>query len=279
MADDSKSLASRTNPNEMPVPLSRQTTGILDFRTVTPAIAATLRVDVPDWAVPFMHETPAIGQPTSAANVENRSPLIVLVLDASGSMNRISTAIRESVNNFITQQKAGPIDDTRMSFVVFSSEATVRFIKKPIAEVQSITSDDYQCGGDTALFDAIGLAIDRHEDEKEALIVIVTDGEENCSRTTHDELQSKIEAKKTIGWQFIYLANEPRVSQVGVRVGLECAAAGSTHSNTNNVSVGYDNLAPALERQISKAVSAYRATSQVPNLNEMNVRSRSLSHS
>lgn len=197
-------------------------------------------------------------------------PMIVLVLDASGSMQAIANDIRGSVNNFIGQQKNAPADGTKFSLIVFSDEAKTKINKVPIRDVPEITNVEYLCDGYTALYDAIGLAIDSHSDYKEALVVIVTDGEENKSRMTHDELQSKIEAKKTSGWKFIYLANEPQVSQAGDRLGLCAAAADANTSTTNNVAVGYENLAPVLERAVSSAVHTYRMSAVVPNLNELN---------
>jgi len=201
--------------------------------------------------------------------VARESPMIVLVLDASGSMQSISNDIRGSVNSFINQQKAAPADGTKFSLIVFADKAETKINQIPIQDVSEITRDEYHCGGYTALYDAIGLAIDNHSDHKEALVVIVTDGEENKSRTTHDELQRKIAEKKASGWKFIYLANEPQVSRAGASIGLCAAAAGATTSATNNVAVGYANLAPVLERAVSSAVYAYRATTEVPNLNDL----------
>lgn len=209
---------------------------------------------------------------TNAADdqkVAREPPMIVLVLDASGSMQSISNDIRGSVNSFINQQKAIPIDGTKFSLIVFADEATTKIKQVPIQNVGEITVDDYHCDGRTALYDAIGLAIDNHSDHKEALVVIVTDGEENHSRLSHAELQNKIEAKKASGWKFIYLANEPLVSRAGANIGLCAAASGAATSATNNVAVGYGNMAPVLERAVSSAVYAYRATSEVPNLNNL----------
>lgn len=204
-----------------------------------------------------------------------RSPMIVLVLDASGSMEQIANDIRGSVNSFIQQQKDGPVDGTRMSLIVFSDEAKEVFSKKQLADVKAITTDDYKCNGYTALYDAIGMAINHHSDEKDALVVIVTDGEENRSRMTYSELTKKIEDKKTAGWKFIYLANEPKVSQAGSSLGFASAAVGSMYSATNNLAVGYHNMAPALQRGVSDAVQSFRSSSQVPNMNDY-VRAQSM---
>lgn len=201
--------------------------------------------------------------------VAREPPMIVMVLDGSGSMQSISNDIRGSVNSFINQQKAAPADGTKFSLIVFADDAKIKINQVPIQDVAEVTRDEYHCDGYTALYDAIGLAIDNHSDHKEALVVIVTDGEENMSRTTHDELQRKIAEKKASGWKFIYLANEPQVSRAGASIGLCAAAAGASTSATNNVAVGYANLAPVLERAVSSAVYAYRATTEVPNLNDL----------
>jgi hypothetical protein len=197
-------------------------------------------------------------------------PMIVMVLDASGSMHGISNNIREAVNSFITQQKAMPVDGTRFSLIVFSDEASLKIDKVLIQDVQPITENEYVCNGNTALFDAISLAIDRHSNYKQVLLVIVTDGEENKSHCTYEELHRKIEQKKNVGWSFIYLANEPRVSAAGASIGINPAANNASRSNSNNVAVGYYNIPDALRRAVSGAAADYRITGTVQNLNNLN---------
>lgn len=197
------------------------------------------------------------------------APAVTLVLDASGSMLPIRADIITAVNNFIDKQATVAKDDSHLSLVVFSNEASVRFQKRPMVEAIHISDADYVCDGVTALHDAIATAININEGEKNVLIVIVTDGEENASKISYLDIQAKIQAKKNDGWNFIYLANEPRISLAGTHLGMPAAVDGVITSNTNNIAVGFEHLPTTLSRGVSSAVEMFRSTSAVPNLNEL----------
>lgn len=204
----------------------------------------------------------------SRASDTRDPPMIILVLDASGSMERVQNDIRGSVNTFIDQQKSAPEDGTRLSLIMFNDDAKTRISKVPIQEVKEITPLDYRCYGSTALYDAIGLAIHNHSECKEALVVIVTDGEENTSRTSYDDICGKIDEHKRRGWSFIYLAAGLEVSRAGTNLGFHSADVSNATSATNNIAVdNINDLAPTLSRHISEATQIYRTTSEVPNLN------------
>lgn len=201
---------------------------------------------------------------------ERQPPTVVLVLDASGSMQSISAAMLDSVNSFIDQQKSSLIDGMKFSLIVFSSSAKLEIDSVPIQDVSKITPAQYRCTGTTALWDSIALAIDHHTTRQEVLVVVITDGQENSStKCTQQQLQNKISAKKEIGWKFIYLANNPEVAEAGTQMGIHSADEKEKFSTTNNVAVGFEMLAPVLRRGLSEAVTAYRTSSQVPNLNNI----------
>jgi len=191
---------------------------------------------------------------------------IVLVLDASGSMLEISRQMREAVNSFIASQRNHPADGTTLSLIVFADEAKTRFANIPIGEVKDITEVEYECNGWTALYDAINLGIESHREEKNVVMVIVTDGMENKSNVRHETIAEKIEAKKAIGWKFQYLANNLDVSRAGCSIGLTPAGATVITTGSDNIAVGYENLAPTLARTVSEAIGVYRTSSEMPSL-------------
>lgn len=199
------------------------------------------------------------------------NPKFVIVLDKSGSMSDIRDAILRSVNDLIDEQKALSEklnDDATLTIITFSSESQTVMKNVPFRSARHLEREEYETDGYTALYDAVGVGITQHEGEKNVVFVIVTDGEENSSKHwTHQRVNDAIEAKKAIGWNFIYLANDLRVAEAGMDMGIAAAAACAATSQTNNLAVGYDNMAAALSRQVSGAFAAYRQSSEVPNLN------------
>lgn len=194
---------------------------------------------------------------------------IILLLDESGSMDGNRNEILQSVNKFIRDQQSKPEDGTTLSVLTFSDRVKVLISSKPLADVLPLTREDYHPDGMTALYDAIGSAIDDHAGRQRVLMVVVTDGDENSSKNFNKQtIKAKIDSVKAIGWNFIFLANNLDTSSGGDRIGIARAAAGTQYSNVNNIAVGYEGMGAALERCVSAAAACYRVSSYVPNLNQ-----------
>ena len=103
--------------------------------------------------------------------------------------------------------------ETLVTLVEFDDRINVRYENVNVNE--AIDLDDYWVGGMTALYDAIGMAIRLTErkmeaDEREnkaALIIVQTDGAENCSKEWgQKQLQARIkELEETKEWTFVFL--------------------------------------------------------------------------
>lgn len=169
--------------------------------------------------------------------------MICLILDRSGSMQGRESDVIGGVNAFIEEQKKLP-DPTSIAFVRFDSETTAcieRFRPmQALSEVKPLTREDYQPRGGTPLLDAIGSTITKLDDDwkteqpERAIVVIVTDGQENSSKEyTKAKIQSLIKARQDSGmWAFIYLG-------ANVDAFAEASAMGINVANT----AGYQNTA------------------------------------
>ena len=141
---------------------------------------------------------------------------VVFILDASGSMGHLTDDTIGGFNSVIKEQK-GKEGDVLVSTVTFNQQSKVVHDRVAIAEIVPMTEKDYRAGGSTALIDAMGDAIKhistvhkyiREEDVPEhTLFFITTDGMENAShKYTSDEVKKLVEAKKELGWEFVFMA-------------------------------------------------------------------------
>ena len=122
---------------------------------------------------------------------------IILLLDESGSMIHNRIEILQAVNNFVKDQQSKPEDGSTLSILMFNNKIRVLFNNKELKDVPKLTENDYYPDGMTALYDAIGNAIDDHAGRKRVLMVIVTDGQENSSKKYNKHtIKQKIESRQ-----------------------------------------------------------------------------------
>ena len=191
-----------------------------------PKIAAFLQCDINSF---FEEET--------TATVENDKCIteMVFILDKSGSMAGMETDTIGGFNVMIEKQKE--VDgEAVVSTILFSGRIQVLHDRKPLKEVLAITKEDYQVGGNTALLDAIGVAIQHIEDvhndlrksnreselPKRTIFVITTDGRENSScRYTSEVVKHMIKCKKEIyGWEFLFMAANIDAVETASHIGI-----------------------------------------------------------
>lgn len=128
----------------------------------------------------------------------------IFVMDKSGSMETLRNEAIEAYNSYVHELQTEEVPIV-LSLLTFSSSSQLRFIRQMPKEVEPLTGETYTPLGMTALYDAIGRAIEMAEDD--ALIVIYTDGYENASIMHQTEIKAKIEQAKERGVQFVFLAS------------------------------------------------------------------------
>lgn len=146
----------------------------------------------------------------------NNSTELVVILDRSGSMQRLAEDTIGGFNSLIENQRKLEGKCT-VTTVLFDNKVEILYQGKNIKEVPTLTSKEYFARGSTALLDAIGITINEtnskissmKEKEKpnKVLVAITTDGLENSSNEySYSSIKSLIEEKKKkLGWNFIFL--------------------------------------------------------------------------
>lgn len=191
------------------------------------------------------------------------SPLHVLfIIDSSGSMSSKAGDVRGGFNEYVAQLCEDGTGSYRLSAVTFDTNVATLFSDMPLYQVPQLDEQNYRPGGNTALYDAIGISLDeltsalRTKDkpfgEDRALVIIMTDGEENSSRRfSKAQIANAITSRESAGnWSFVYL---------GADQDAWAAAAGLGFAQGN--------------------VAAYAATATTDVFRKLSVKSRSFHQS
>lgn len=184
--------------------------------------------------------------------MKNNITELVLILDRSGSMAGLESDTIGGFNSMIEKQKK--LDGKcYVSTVLFDNESEVLHDRIDLVDVPKMTDKEYFPRGCTALLDAVGGAIHhienihryaRKEDVPEhTLFCITTDGMENASRKYDlKKVRKMIEAKKEIGWEFIFIGANIDAVSAAADIGIsEDRAVNYTASACGTASV-YDAM-------------------------------------
>lgn len=151
----------------------------------------------------------------------------LLVLDESTSMGSVREETRKGLNEQIKTikdlQKQYPDQDYFVTIVKFSTEVGTLISDVSAGNVKEFTEADYTPNGWTALYDAIGIGVTNlkariqsrlDSGEACALVVILTDGEENQSKQFNsNQIKELITGLEGTGlWTFTFIgANQDSV--------------------------------------------------------------------
>jgi hypothetical protein len=140
--------------------------------------------------------------------VDSTPTEIVCIVDRSGSMDLIKKDAIGGFNSFLKEQKVQPGEAT-MTILLFDTEYNFLCSGKPIKEVEPLNETTFVPRGSTALLDAIGRTVTelKSRDPKKAIIMILTDGQENSSREFNKtQIKQMMEDCKTKGWFVAYIS-------------------------------------------------------------------------
>lgn len=189
---------------------------------------------------------------------------VVFVIDASGSMATLRDDTIGGFNSVIESQKKQP-GETLVSTIFFNGEVYVANECVNVQDVQPLTAGTYPIGGLTALYDAVGYAIDSvgkrlsdtPEDQRpaEVMVVIVTDGCENCSQEyKFSDIKERIERQQNVySWKFMFLGADIKSVEHAQSLGI---TKGMTSTYSYNKK-GTDSVYNAIDRVMTDSKIGY----------------------
>jgi hypothetical protein len=171
---------------------------------------------------------------------------IVVVLDRSGSMGSIAPSTVEGFNKFLLEQQNSE-GEAFITLVQFDDRYEVNYSSIPVKNAQPlILGESFVPRGSTALLDAIGRTIEELKTDRDVVFVIITDGEENSSKTYKRKAINKMidNLQKEEEWKFLFLAANQDAIKSGSSLGISAdnsityaATSAGAYNVFNTVSV------------------------------------------
>ena len=209
-----------------------------EIQTTVPGIAATTETTTTQSGTePAGTTKPAV----QASHLE-----VVLLIDKSGSMKGLEEDTVKGYNSMLAKERQLSVP-TNVTTILFSSDHEILADRKPISEVPDMTIDSYKVRGATALYDAIGNAIEKTEAVKgiddtgsKVLFVIITDGLENYSQTYDQEKVRKlIDAQEEKGWEFVFIGANMDAEKEADTIGIKKENAATYENSEKGVQANY----------------------------------------
>lgn len=183
---------------------------------------------------------------------------MVFILDKSGSMSGFESDTIGGFNSTIEKQKKEP-GKALVTTVLFSYASKKLHDRMPLDEITPLTDKDYCVGGGTALYDAIGAAINEiaenhklskpDEIPEHTVFVITTDGYENSSREySREKVKNLIDTyTEKCGWQFIFMAANIDAAETAESIGISRKRSMNYVQTKEGIASQFDTMSFALK--------------------------------
>lgn len=192
---------------------------------------------------------------------------VAIILDKSGSMSRIKEETISSFNEQVkTIKKSAKGSDTYITLTLFDDSVTIHSFAQPIETLKEITDDDYKPSGYTAMYDAIGMTVERMKKEIDdindkntaVLCIIITDGAENASKKWFAaDIASLVKRlTETKRWTFSVLGANIDLAGLSEKIGIAKSNMAKFSSDKKGIMRGTAVTAQSVGRYFGTRLSA-----------------------
>ncbi len=172
---------------------------------------------------------------------------VFCILDKSGSMGFIEQATIDGYNEYI-----GGLKKTKGAIfylTLFDTVVDQRIKGVNIKDVAKLNKDGYRPDGMTALYDAVCKTLteakDKVGEKDKALVVIITDGQENSSREYTEKNMAKLveELQGKGNWTFTYLGANQDAWATASQWGFKSGNVATFNATSAGASVAFASAA------------------------------------
>lgn len=188
---------------------------------------------------------------------------IAVVLDKSGSMGIVRDETIGGFNMWLDTIQKNP-ERTLFSLTLFDTQFSTPIRNVAVEKVNHLDHTRYMPDGSTRLNDAILATIHGIESEEKVgedvryLVCILTDGQENASTHSNEEVRDAIRAKEALGnWTFTYLSAGLDAFADAASYGI---AVGNTQAYTGDAAGTSAAFVSSARNTANLMASAHRST-------------------
>jgi len=174
---------------------------------------------------------PKLAEAFKPKKAGTKSSHSIFVLDDSGSMRGCREATISGYNEYLDVQRKNAEIPTFVSLYKFDGQSlSVVHNRVPVAEAPDLNKESYNPQGTTNLYDAIGgvlmaintdLSSRKKSDRDSVMICILTDGQENSSRTFDSvNIKQMVEKSEGKNWGFMFLGANIDAFATGAEIGF-----------------------------------------------------------
>lgn len=168
---------------------------------------------------------------------------IVVILDRSGSMQKIRRDMEGGLNRFVEDQRNLNESGCKFTLVQFDNEYERVYDAVPIGDVSPIA---LRPRGSTALLDAVGQTLSsliERKPEGKVVVLIVTDGRENASREwTRPAVESLVNECEAAMWEIVFLGANIDSFAEAHRIGVTRAKSANYDPTSRSIKSTFETL-------------------------------------
>ncbi len=176
---------------------------------------------------------------------------VLMIADMSGSMHQLADDVRGGFNAYIAGLREDTDNTYKVTVALFDHRYMPLCTAVDLTDVPTLTSDNYEPAGSTALLDAVGLTVTGLtaplEPGDKVLVVIQTDGKENASEEwTFRAVADLIKSRTAAGnWDFTYLGAGVDSWDQAAMMGIGRAMYVNTANTSEGTAATYTSLVGA----------------------------------
>ncbi|CAL6030477.1 von_Willebrand factor type A domain-containing protein [Hexamita inflata] len=157
---------------------------------------------------------------------------VVAILDMSGSMSSLTHDTIGGFNAYLSQLRK-QAKDIKITLIVFNTQSSVVWNHQNVKSSQNLGTNIYRPDGGTALYDALGTAINNMKSHIQELseankpgkvsFFVTTDGEENSSSSYNISQVKQLITKATEDdkWEFMFAGANIDAHAAGQQLGFQ----------------------------------------------------------
>jgi hypothetical protein len=187
------------------------------------------------------------------------------LLDRSGSMQSIARDVVVGLHTFVKDQAANAVP-ALFTLVQFDGEDPHETMidGQLVTEVRLSALGEFVPRGNTPLYDAIGMLVERADrhvaaggDDADQLVVIFTDGQENASqRWTRRRVFDAVNERRTRGWTFVFMGANQDAYAIGESMSMSRRSSANWDASPVGTDAAFEELSDGVRRQLLRSRAA-----------------------